>query len=121
MLNAFDACAEMPAEQRRVRVATAVTRAGVELTVADNGRGIAADVLPRLFDPFFSTKGGTQGGGMGLGLSIARSIVEAHGGTITAASTGQGAQFRVTLPAAPPDAAKAEPAKSTTGPITDPS
>ena len=84
MLNAFDACAEMPAEQRRVRVATAVTHDGVQLSVIDSGRGITADVLPRLFDPFFSTKGGTQGGGMGLGLSIARSIVEAHGGTITA-------------------------------------
>jgi C4-dicarboxylate-specific signal transduction histidine kinase len=117
MLNAFDACADMPAEQRRVRIATAVTRAGVELTVADNGRGIAADVLPRLFDPFFSTKGG----GMGLGLSIARSIVEAHGGTIAADSEGQGAKFRVVLPAAPPESAAARQAESTTGPTTDPS
>jgi signal transduction histidine kinase len=112
MLNAFDACADMPAEQRRVRIATAATRAGVELTVADNGRGIAADVLPRLFDPFFSTKGG----GMGLGLSIARSIVEAHGGTIAAASEGQGAKFRVVLPAAPRESAAAGQA---TGPTTD--
>jgi signal transduction histidine kinase len=121
MLNAFDACAEMPAEQRRVRVATAVTHDGVQLSVIDSGRGITADVLPRLFDPFFSTKGGTQGGGMGLGLSIARSIVEAHGGTITAVSEGQGAQFRVTLPAAPPEAATAEPALSSTGATTEPS
>jgi C4-dicarboxylate-specific signal transduction histidine kinase len=112
MLNAFDACADMPAEQRRVRIATAVTRAGVELTVADNGRGITADVLPRLFDPFFSTKGG----GMGLGLSIARSIVEAHGGTITAASEGQGAKFRVVLQGAPRESPAAGQA---IGPTTD--
>ena len=112
MLNAFDACADMPAEQRRVRIATAVTRAGVELTVADNGRGITADVLPRLFDPFFSTKGG----GMGLGLSIARSIVEAHGGTITAASEGQGAKFLVVLQGAPPESPAAGQA---IGPTTD--
>jgi signal transduction histidine kinase len=84
----------------------------VELTVADNGRGITADVLPRLFDPFFSTKGG----GMGLGLSIARSIVEAHGGTITAASEGQGAKFRVVLQGAPPESPAAGQA---IGPTTD--
>jgi signal transduction histidine kinase len=123
LLNALDACAEMPAAQRRVRIATAVTRDGVQLTVTDSGRGIAPDVLPRLFDPFFSTKGG----GMGLGLAIARSIVEAHGGTITAASAGQGAQFRLTLPAAAPEDATAAPAetpalaRSTTGSSTDPS
>lgn len=123
LLNALDACAELPAAQRRVRIATAVTREGVHLTVADSGRGIAADVLPRLFDPFFSTKGG----GMGLGLSIARSIVEAHGGTITAASAGQGAQFRLTLPAAAPEGATVAPseaaalARSAAGSSTDPS
>jgi signal transduction histidine kinase len=124
LLNAFDACAELPAAQRRVRIATSATPAGVQLTVADSGCGIGADVLPRLFDPFFSTKGG----GMGLGLSIARSIVEAHGGTISAASSGQGAQFRLVLPAAPPAGATAEPAApaastagSSTGSSTDPS
>jgi signal transduction histidine kinase len=64
--------------------------------VRDSGAGIAASDLPRLFDPFFSTKSH----GMGLGLSIVRSIVEAHGGTIAAASQAVGAEFSVTLPVA---------------------
>jgi signal transduction histidine kinase len=97
MLNAFDAGAGLPPERRRVRVETSDTPQGVKLTVRDSGAGIAAGDLPRLFDPFFSTKSG----GMGLGLSIVRSIVEAHGGTIAAASNAVGAEFSVTLPVAP--------------------
>ncbi|HZP22180.1 MAG TPA: ATP-binding protein [Terriglobales bacterium] len=65
------------------------------ITVADQGKGIAPDVLPNIFRPFFTTKGH----GTGLGLSLARRIVEAHGGTITARSElGKGAQFLVRLP-----------------------
>jgi len=70
-------------------------RDAVLITVADQGRGIAPDVLPNIFRPFFTTKGH----GTGLGLSLARRIVEAHGGTITARSElGKGAQFLVRLP-----------------------
>jgi signal transduction histidine kinase len=97
ILNAFDAGAGLPSERRRVRVETSDTPRGVQLTVRDSGAGIATGDLPRLFDPFFSTKSS----GMGLGLSIVRSIVEAHGGTITAASNAIGAEFSVTLPVAP--------------------
>ncbi len=68
---------------------------GVECTVTDTGHGIASADLPRLFDPFFSTKRD----GIGLGLAIARSIVEAHEGRIWAEDHGtRGATFRVTLP-----------------------
>jgi PAS domain S-box-containing protein len=68
----------------------------VELTVTDSGPGIPADVLPRIFDPFFTTKAQ----GTGLGLAICHSIVTRHGGSIVATSPpGQGATFRVTLPA----------------------
>ena len=98
ILNAFDAGSGLPPERRRVRVETSDTPRGVQLTVRDSGAGIAADDLPRLFDPFFSTKSG----GMGLGLSIVRSIVEAHGSTIAAARNAVGAEFSVTLPVAPP-------------------
>jgi signal transduction histidine kinase len=71
-------------------------RDGVALVVADTGPGIPPDALPRIFDPYFTTKAG----GLGLGLTIARRIVEAHGGTLEAESVpGQGARFRVRLPA----------------------
>jgi signal transduction histidine kinase len=70
------------------------------LEVADDGTGIAPEVMSRIFDPFFTTR--TVGQGMGLGLPICHAIVTAHGGTITATSTpGQGATFVVELPAAP--------------------
>lgn len=84
-------------------------RAGAErvaLEIQDNGPGIPADLLDRVFEPFFSTK--SEGHGTGLGLSVARSIVEEHGGLIRAEnvlvpdgngglSVG-GARFRIDLP-----------------------
>jgi signal transduction histidine kinase len=97
IINAFDASAGEHAGVRRVRVSTADTPDGLQLCVRDFGHGIAPEVLPRLFDSFFTTKAG----GMGLGLSIARSIIEAHGGTIIALNRATGAEFCVTLPTAP--------------------
>jgi signal transduction histidine kinase len=94
ILNAFDAIAGLPAGERGVRVSTADAPDGVQIRVRDFGHGIAPGDLPHLFDSFFTTKAG----GMGLGLSIARSIVEAHGGTITASNGAVGAEFCVTLP-----------------------
>lgn len=65
--------------------------------VSDNGSGIALQNLKRIFDPFFTTK--PVGEGTGLGLSISFSIVESHGGTITATSKlNEGTTFTVTLP-----------------------
>lgn len=69
----------------------------VTITVRDHGAGIPAQNLTRIFDRFFTTDG--ERNGTGLGLAIVRSIVEAHGGTITVASQpGDGASFTVTLP-----------------------
>lgn len=83
----------------------------VRMTLSDNGPGIPPELLPRVFEPYFSTRPG----GHGLGLSIAHSIVGRHGGHISAgAAPGGGARFTIYLPAAPgavltekPDAAPA--------------
>ena len=81
-----------------VTVTTRAEGSTVVIDIADTGRGIAADVLPRVFEPFFTTR--EVGQGTGLGLAIAYGIVSDHGGTITAASSPRGAAFTITLPAA---------------------
>jgi signal transduction histidine kinase len=73
----------------------------VVIEVEDNGKGIAPDALPRVFDPFYTTK--EVGKGTGLGLSIAYKIVTQHGGGIEIRSTpGVGTVVTVTLPVDPP-------------------
>jgi two-component system C4-dicarboxylate transport sensor histidine kinase DctB len=68
----------------------------VSVSVQDNGKGIPADELPYLFDPFYSTK--RSGKGLGLGLSIAYNIIQDFGGTIHVQSEiDQGTEFIVTL------------------------
>ncbi|MDQ8176685.1 MAG: ATP-binding protein [Gemmatimonadota bacterium] len=77
---------------------------GVTLQVADDGSGIAPELLPRIFDPHFSTRSS----GSGLGLAMARRLVEAWGGTIAAVSPpGAGATFTIQL-LGPPSAAASE-------------
>uniref|UniRef100_UPI0026033C5F sensor histidine kinase n=1 Tax=uncultured Sphingomonas sp. TaxID=158754 RepID=UPI0026033C5F len=66
------------------------------LGVTDDGNGIAPGDLSRLFDPFFTTR--RDAGGTGLGLTIARSLLEAHGGTITTTKAGPGTTFTIALP-----------------------
>jgi signal transduction histidine kinase len=76
----------------------------VDLVVRDTGCGIPAEKLPRIFEPFYTTKGGpdeTGKGGTGLGLSACHNIVQAHGGRIRVESTiGKGTQFTIKLPVA---------------------
>jgi signal transduction histidine kinase len=99
ILNGMEAMSTVPPEKRRM-----VVRAGlnqerlVEIAVVDSGHGIDPRKAPHLFDPFFTTKQN----GMGMGLSIARRIVEAHEGSISAENNpAGGATFRFTLPLAP--------------------
>jgi two-component system NtrC family sensor kinase len=71
--------------------------AEIEITVRDDGAGIAPDVLPHIFEPFLTTK--ESGHGVGLGLAISRGIVERHNGRIEVASElGRGTTFTITLP-----------------------
>jgi two-component system sensor kinase FixL len=96
MLNAIEALHGRHGEDREV-----VIRSGrangreAEVSVADSGPGIPGEMLPRLFEPFVTSKVA----GMGLGLTISRTIVEAHGGQIRAEnSPAGGAVFLFTLP-----------------------
>jgi signal transduction histidine kinase len=73
----------------------------VDLYVADNGEGIAAEDLPHVFDRFYRSNLSERTPGSGLGLTIAREIVRAHGGTIVATQRpGGGSEFVVSLPRA---------------------
>ena len=72
-------------------------RARSVVEIADNGCGIPEEDLPRIFTPFFTTKG--VGDGTGLGLSITHGIIQDHGGRLQVESVaGQGTCFRVILP-----------------------
>jgi signal transduction histidine kinase len=92
IVNARDA---MRSDDARVSVSTRFTGGGVAIVIADRGAGIERSDLPRIFDPYFTTKRG----GTGLGLPIAKNIVEGLGGAITVSSTpGKGTAIRVELP-----------------------
>jgi two-component system, LuxR family, sensor kinase FixL len=97
IVNGMDALAAQPRERRQITVSTGPGTDGqVELAVIDSGQGIEPDTLPRVFEPFYTTKPN----GMGMGLSIARTIIDAHRGRIWAENnTSGGAAFRIVLPA----------------------
>ena len=96
ILNAMDAVVGLTQERRRVFVGTSRNgKSAIELYVADNGDGVPADGVSRIFEPFYTTKET----GMGMGLAISRAIVERHGGEVFFRSEpGRGARFTVTLP-----------------------
>jgi diguanylate cyclase len=77
----------------------------VTIIVSDNGIGITAQALPRVFELFVQDEhaAAANGGGLGIGLAVVRELVEAHGGNVVAASAGKdlGSQFVVTLPLVP--------------------
>jgi two-component system, LuxR family, sensor kinase FixL len=95
ILNAMDALDASAPNQRSIQVSARRTGpATVEVRVADTGPGIAADSLPRLFEPFYTTKAK----GMGLGLPVSKTIIEAHKGRLWAENGPErGACFCFTL------------------------
>src|SRR6266404_1117255 len=97
VINAIDAMSLVIDRPRTLRVSSErCDPAGLILTLEDSGTGIDPKNVKRIFEPFFTTKSH----GMGMGLSICRSIVEAHGGQVTASlASPHGTAFHVILPA----------------------
>ncbi len=96
LLNAMDAVSENPPDSRLVMLQARSEDTTVQLSVSDNGHGIAAERLPRLFEPFSTSKPD----GLGMGLAISRNIIEAHGGRLWGANKpAGGATFTFSLPA----------------------
>jgi signal transduction histidine kinase len=85
----------------RIRITVEQAKAGLQIRVADSGTGIKPEDLPHVFDRFYRTDSARsrEGGSAGLGLAIVRAIIEAQGGSVTAASPGldQGSVFTLTL------------------------
>jgi len=99
LVNAAQAIAEGSGRRGEIRVTTRREADLAVIEVSDTGPGIPSELLPRLFQPFFTTKGST---GTGLGLSISRNIVRRLGGEIAVRSVpGDGTVFTVSLPARP--------------------
>ena len=96
VINGCDALDTLHARDRRLALRTALVEGQIEVSVTDSGKGIAAEELERVFEPFVSTKPD----GMGLGLAVCRTIVTAHAGRIWATRNADtGTTFRFTVPA----------------------
>jgi signal transduction histidine kinase len=96
IMNGIESMTGVTGRSRLLLIRTSVVGDGeVCVSIKDNGIGVSDEVMPRLFEPFFTTR--SQG--IGMGLAISRSIVEAHGGRLWAESTvNQGSVFQFTLP-----------------------
>ena len=106
LTNLLANAARYSPEASPIRVKVAREGVHVLFSVADEGRGIPAERLPRLFRKFSQAEGEDEGGDTGLGLAICKGVVEAHGGRIWAESEGAGlgSRFSFTIPAAAPTA-----------------
>lgn len=107
--NILDNGASFAGAGGTVVVTVTGTAEQIEIAITDSGPGIAAADLPKIFDRFFTTR--ASRGGTGLGLPLARAFIQAHGGTVSAASApGQGATFTICLPRSTAAALPAQPA-----------
>ena len=97
LANARDVLQDKTNGNKRIGISLADGKDGIRIDVEDTGGGIASDELPRIFEPFYTTK--EVGMGTGLGLSISYGIITDMGGTIKAKNTADGARFTIILPA----------------------
>jgi signal transduction histidine kinase len=97
IINAMDAISDADDKEREVNISTARLNAHAEIKISDTGPGIVVADIRSIFNPFFTTKAQ----GLGMGLAIARTIVEAHQGEISAANqVSGGALFVIKIPLA---------------------
>ena len=97
LINLLQNAADVIGPGGRIHIDARRENNGTRISVADNGPGISPEDLPRIFDPFFSTK--AVGKGTGLGLFIVHEIIGQHGGTISVDSQpGQGTRFSIHIP-----------------------
>ncbi|MFQ5583854.1 MAG: PAS domain-containing sensor histidine kinase [Calditrichia bacterium] len=96
-INLLENAVQADPENRPIVITLIKNSGEIQIEVKDNGPGIAEEMLPRIFEPYFSTKKS----GVGLGLAITRKMVEEHGGRISVdAAPGQGTCFTIVLPKA---------------------
>jgi C4-dicarboxylate-specific signal transduction histidine kinase len=96
IVNAIQSMSGVEGGNRELQISTlSIEPEGVRVGVRDTGPGVPPESLPRLFEPFYTTKAE----GMGMGLAICRSIVEAHGGRLWATACEPGTLFQFTVPA----------------------
>jgi PAS domain S-box-containing protein len=96
ILNSFDAVRSLPPEKRWIKLIVNSSLGNIELRILDNGEGVDPKVLPKLFEPFNTTK--PSGQGTGLGLSISKNIARAHQGDLILESQKLPTTFLLTLP-----------------------
>jgi len=107
--NLLDNASKYTPMAGEITLAAKVSESSIELSVTDNGVGISAEAMLRIFDLFAQDDQALalDNRGLGIGLAVVRELVDAHGGTVFASSAGkdQGSRFVVTLPlgaASPP-------------------
>ena len=122
LVNAYQAIeegsGEGPGQGGVIEISTRQRDGGIEIAISDTGRGISDTDLPRIFDPFYTTK--EVGVGTGLGLSTSYGIVKQHGGEMTATSEpGGGARFEIFLPLEHEPLREDSPTDGSNEPITE--